>query len=168
MENKTEKHRIIRTRDQLSGMACVATIFTLCTGICLAGLLGSSPIRTISHKDIVLKKLERQQILRETSACYQPLCDSLYEHIERFNPAVNISFEENDIKALIHELKSLYEQNAQDSRYKVFYHVAVFYEMWFADKQILWSKKSNLEKFSRNLEQCEMRLAKRERGNANS
>ncbi|MEG0518252.1 MAG: type VI secretion system transmembrane protein TssO [Bacteroidales bacterium] len=167
MENETEKHRTIRTRDQLSGMVCVAVIFTLCTGICMICLSGSIPIRTNSHKDIVIKKLERQQIFRETSACYQPLCDSIYEHIERFNPAVNISFEENDIKALIHELKSLYEQNAQDSRYKVFYHVAVFYEMWFADKQILWSKKSNLEKFSRSLEQCQIRLAKREGGGTN-
>lgn len=162
MKNETDINRKIRARDKLSGAVCVMAIFTLCAGICIVSLHGISPINMISYKDIIIKKAERQQILRETAALYQPLCDSLYMRIERFNPSVNISFEENDISSIINELNGLYEQNAQNSGYKVFYHIAGFYEMWFIDKQILWSKKSNLEKFSRNLEQCEMRLAKKE------
>lgn len=115
-----------------------------------------------SHKNIIVKKYERQQAFRKQQEDYRAACDSLYLRIEQFEPGVNASFEENDIKFLINDLKNVYEQNAWDKRYKVFFHIASYYEMWFADKKILWSKKSNIHTFSNNLELCEMGLTKKE------
>ena len=90
------------------------------------------------------------------------LGDSLTARIGRFDPSVNASFEESDIKFMSSDLKDMYEKNAWDFRYKVFYHTAQFYDMWFADKKILWSKQSNVARFRTNLEKCEMGVTRKE------
>lgn len=162
MKNITTTQKNIRRRDRLSGMVAVMVIFSVCCSICLYYFISTSQTDMSSYKDVIVKKSQRQQTYRDAMADHKTTCDSLFMRIERFDPAVNASFEENDIKFLINDLRGVYEQNAWDKRYKVFSHVAGFYEMWFADKKILWSKKDNIRKFSSNLEKCEMGLTKKE------
>lgn len=155
-------HKTIRRRDRLSGMAAVLVIFSLCTSLCLYYFISTFDTDLSSYKDVIVKKSQRQQKFRDVLSSHKTTCDSLFLRIERFDPAINALFEENDIKFLINDLRGVYEQNEWDKRYKVFFHVAGFYEMWFADKKILRSKKDNIRKFSSNLEQCEMGLTMKE------
>lgn len=151
-----------RRRDRISAAVSILLIFGVCASLCLFFYLRGNKIEFSSYKNSIVKKYERQQLFRKQQADYKELCDSLYMRIEHFEPEVNASFEENDIKFLINDLKNVYEQNAYDTRYKVFFHIASCYEMWFADKKILWSKKSNIYTFRKNLELCEMGLLKKE------
>lgn len=152
----------IRKRDKVSAALSIVLIFGVCASVCLFFFLKGTKIELASHKSFIVKKYERQQAFQEKQAEYQEMCDSLYARIDRFDPGVNASFEENDIKFLINDLKGVYEQNAWDKRYKAFYHVAVFYEMWFADKKLLWGNQSNIQTFGKDLELCEMGLTKKE------
>ena len=151
----------IRKRDKISAMLVVMLIFSICSGTFLFFYITLNQNNFGSHKDTIVKKADRQNRLIADQTAYNKLCDSLYLRIERFDPGVNASFEESDIKFLIADLKSVYEKNAVDVRYKVFYHTAQFYDMWFADKKILWSKQANVERFRENLQQCEMGLTRK-------
>jgi uncharacterized protein YqgQ len=71
---------------------------------------------------------------------------------------VTAVYEENDIEFMINELKNIYEQHAWDVRYKSFAHVSAFYDAWFTDKKVLWTKKDNIMRFKQNLEECEIGL----------
>ena len=152
----------IRKRDKISAMVVVVLIFGICTSACLYFYLMLNQKKLSSHKEIIVKKAERQNRLVADQASYQRICDSLYVRIERFDPGINASFEESDIKFLITDLKGMYERNSVDVRYKVFYHTAQFYDMWFADKKLLWSKQMNVQRFRENLQRCEMGLTKKE------
>ena len=152
----------IRKRDKISAMIVVMLIFGICIGACSYFYLTSARKKFSSHKEIIVKKAERQNKLVSDQSSYLKICDSLYKRIERFDPGINASFEESDIKFIISDLKSVYERNSADIRYKVFYHTAQFYDMWFADKKILWSKQTNIHRFKENLQQCEMGLTKKE------
>ncbi|MGL4332433.1 MAG: type VI secretion system transmembrane protein TssO [Bacteroidales bacterium] len=157
-----ERKKNIRKRDKISAMIMVLLIFLGCSSICLYFYFSFTQRVHYSYKEIIVKKAERQNRLVADQNSYQRICDSLYMRIDRFDPGVNASFEESDIKFLITDLKSMYERNSADIRYKVFYHTAQFYDMWFADKKILWSKQMNTLRFRKNLEQCEMGLTRKE------
>lgn len=152
----------IRRRDRISALVSVLLIFGICTSLCLSFFFAGNVGKWGTNKLLIIKKSERQQQFSKEQADYQASADSLFRRIERFNPGVNASFEENDIKFLINDLKNIHERHAWDKRYKVFYHMGAFCEMWFADKKILWSRKANIRNFSRKLEQCEMGLTKKE------
>jgi hypothetical protein len=87
--------------------------------------------------------------------------DSIFGKIRDFNPSIQASYEENDIKYYLNDIKRLYEENSYDKRYKIFYQVSGFYNMWFADRKELWSKSRNIEGFKKNLEDCEIGLQKK-------
>lgn len=154
--------RNIRKRDRISAVVSVLFIFGICTSVCLWFLIRSQEANIRSYKDVITKKYDRQEDFRKKQGDASAMCDSLYLRIKRFNPGVNASFEENDIKFLINDLRLQYENASWDKRNKVFYHVAAFYNMWFMDKKVLWSKKTNVATFRSNLEKCEMGLTKKE------
>ena len=148
----------IRNRDKISGFISVFVIFSICIASILYAMLRNSDMNFIHYKDVVELKTNRQSSFRDMQSDMRADCDSLYARIERFDPKVNAVYEENDIKFLINELKLTYERNMWDKRYKVFYHVGVFYDMWFIDKKIAWSKTNNTKMFNENLEECEIGL----------
>lgn len=152
----------IRRRDQISALISVSTIFIIGTSLCIFLLVRSQETSLNSYKDVIEKKYDRQESFRQKQRDTKSVCDSLYRRIERFDPKVNASFEENDIKFLINDLKEQYNNSSWDKRNKVFYQISSFYDMWFADKKVLWTKKSNINTFKSNLERCEMGLSKKE------
>ena len=148
----------IRSRDKINGFISVIVVFSLCASCILYALLHDSDMTFVQYKDVVEKKTERQAGFRKVQSDMIRECDSLYSRINRFDPSVNAVYEENDIKFLINELRLTYEHNMWDKRYKVFFHMSLFYEMWFADKKTAWSKGKNITAFSQNLEKCEIGL----------
>lgn len=157
-----EGNRYISNRDRVRGFIYVVLIFSVCTSACLWALTHGTSLELFGYKDTIIKKTQRQKGFQVVQQDYIRSCDSLFRRIEEFNPGVNASYEESDIKFLINDMRSVYERNSLDERYKVFLHVSLFYDMWFSDKKKLWSKKENVRQFERNLQECEIGLQKRE------
>ena len=52
------------------------------------------------------------------------------------------------------EIRNVYTQQKWDVRYKIFDHIATFYEFQMSDKDRLWNIQQNIEKFKLDLERC--------------
>ena len=53
---------------------------------------------------MVIKKMERQKEFQNIQSVQIVSADTLFSRIEQFEPGVNASYEENDIKFLINDL----------------------------------------------------------------
>lgn len=146
-------------KEKIFGFIYVSIFFVFITSMCSWLIFYYNPeFRVMSQKDFAITKMSRIKEYQDLQTKYAPVADSLYSKIERFNPEVNAVYEENDINYMINVLKSVYEERSWDARYKSFLHVSDFYYMWFIEKKELWSKKSNIGKFRKNLEECEIGL----------
>lgn len=161
MENMQPKKHINR-KERIGGLAYVILFFCAGVGISVWLLLSESNLAHIfSQKDSVRAKMERQQNFRQVQAKYADVCDMLSENISAYDPGVNAVYEKGDIQYVVNEIKKQYEVNRYDRRYAVFRHVSDFYQMWFNDRQYLWSLGSNLDYLKRNLEECELGLERK-------
>lgn len=162
--NKNSKQRKpVSERERFIGFVYVLILFVGIVGICGYLLFkNESTSHLFSNKAMVIKKMERQKDFQLTQTEHIVGADSLFLRINQFQPGVNASYEENDIKFLINDLSKQWEKNGWDKRNKMFWHLASVYEMWFADKKELWSKQDNTVKFKTNLEECELGLQKKE------
>lgn len=89
------------------------------------------------------------------------VADSLFNKIRKYNPAVKAIYEENEIKLMLNDLEEVYNKNSWDKRYKIFSQVSSLYNMWYIDKRELWSKRENIAKFKKGIEECQMGLSRR-------
>ena len=158
MDNK----RYIQTtsnREKVMAFIYVLLLFVITTTICCVLLFRyNTNFTAFTQKDFVINKMKRIYEYQQVQSREVATVDSLFRRIDSFNPGITALYEENDIKYLLNEIKAIYEKNPWDNRYKVFYHTSMFYEMWFTDRNELWSKQENLSKFKANLEQCEIGL----------
>ena len=69
---------------------------------------------------MVIKKMERQKEFQNIQSVQIVSADTLFSRIEQFEPGVNASYEENDIKFLINDLAKQWERNSFDKRNKMF------------------------------------------------
>jgi hypothetical protein len=157
--DRNNKH--INRRERIGGFFYVMLLFCTGAGLCSWWLLSRNEMSVFSRKSAVVAKMERQTEFRQAQEQYAGVCDSLVRQIIRHNMAVNAVYEENDIRHLISEVRRQYENWQPDRRYMAFYHLGSIYEMWFADKKQLWSRKENIELFRKNLEECELGLEKK-------
>jgi hypothetical protein len=146
-------------KEKIMGFAYVLILFSVITfACCLLLFLYNSNFNTFGQKDFIVTKMVRikeyQTVQKQTSETI----DLLYNKISAYNPGVNAIYEEDNIKFLVNELKNIYEKNALDTRYKSFMHIANFYYMWYADKKALWSIGTNITRFTKDLEECEIGL----------
>lgn len=157
-----EKNKQVQTtnsREKLIGFLYVLILFTAATAACCMILFRYNTNFTVfSQKDFVIIKMERVRSFQQMQNKEFIIIDSLCKSINAYNPGVTALYEESDIKYLLNEMKGIYERTPSDERYKVFYHTASLYEMWFIDKKELWSKQENVIWFKANLEQCEIGL----------
>lgn len=159
----TDTTKYVNRRERIGGYIYVILFFILGGGGCSWLLVSQSDIRQIfSRKDIVGAKMERQQNFRREQEQAAVECDIIVEGIMRYDPGVNAVYEKNDIQFMINELKKNHDQNRLDKRYMVYLHSGDFYQMWFNDKQYLWSLQSNLTYLKQNLEECELGLEKKQ------
>lgn len=112
----------------------------------------------LSEKALVIKKMERIHHYQDIQKRQTVVCDSVFIKIKNYNPGINASYEENDIKFLINDIKIGYVDNIWDNRYKAFLHVSDLYEMLLIDKKKIWSIGQNITNFKQNLQECEIGL----------
>lgn len=158
----TTTHKHVNRRERIGGLIYVLLFF--CAGVGLSAWLllsDSSVSRIFARKDSVQLKMERQQSFRKAQENSANVCDLLVERILAYDPGVNATYEKNDIQYIINELRRQYDDSKNDKRYVAFLHTGDFYQMWFNDRQYLWSLGSNLSYLKSNLEECELGLQKR-------
>ncbi|MDR3062082.1 MAG: type VI secretion system transmembrane protein TssO [Dysgonamonadaceae bacterium] len=149
--------------ERVTGFVYVALLFIVTTVLCclcLSYYSGSN--KTGTRKEFAIVKMDRIRQFQTIQSDEMVVVDSIYNRIKAFNPKVQASYEESDIKYYLNDIKSLYEKNAYDKRYKIFFQVSAFYNMWFADRKELWSKEQNIALFKKNLENCEIGLQKKQ------
>jgi hypothetical protein len=149
-------------KERISGFIYVALLFMAATFVCCLCLSYYSGRHSeMSRKEFAIVKMERIRRFQLIQDEQMIIADSIFNKIKSFNPSIQATYEENDIKYYLNEIKRLYEENSYDRRYKIFFQISGFYNMWFADKKELWSKNRNIEVFKRNLESCEIGLQKK-------
>ncbi|WP_165024410.1 MULTISPECIES: type VI secretion system transmembrane protein TssO [unclassified Dysgonomonas] len=156
-KNKNTKNQ----REKTFGFIYVSLIFLTTTFACCFCLFYYSDAKASTRKEFVIAKMDRVRQFQHIQSDQMVIVDSIYNKIKDFNPGINASYEENDIKYYLNDFKSLYDDNSHDARYKIFYQVSGFYNLWFADKKELWSKQQNIASFRKNLEECEIGLQKK-------
>lgn len=155
--NRTNK--TVNRRERIGGLVYVVLFF--CLGVGLSGwlLLSNNDLaRLFSRKDLVEIKMRRQQEFRLAQEEGVKTGNDLIVRINQYDPGVNAIYEKSDIQLQIAELRRQYEANKDDRRYFIFYQMSEFYQMWFNDKQYLWSLGQNLNNIKQNLEECELGL----------
>lgn len=162
MEKERESRTTFNTKEKAIAFTYVTIVFTVVTLLCcIAIFYYNETSRTYQHKEYVISKMGRVRQFQVMQNKQLEIKDSIFNKIRDFKPSVNASYEENDIKFFLNEVKHIYEDKSYDERYKIFMQYSNFYNMWFADKKELWSKKENVLAFKKNLEECEIGLNKR-------
>lgn len=154
--------KYVNRRERASGVICVVTIFVV--GLCVVcGLLFSDKdvSKVFKQKDTVNIKMKRQQNFKRIQDENTAVCDLVAKKIIHYDPSVNAVFEKDEIQYMINELRRKYGDNQSDRRYLVFQHMSSFYEMWFKDRQQVWSLSENVAYFKENLEECELGLVRK-------
>jgi hypothetical protein len=152
----------VNRRERIGG-AVYVLIFAIAGVFLSAWLLfsGSDVARLFSAKDAIEMKMHRQQSFNTRQEETAALCEMLTQKISEYDPGVNAVYEKSDIQYLINELRARYEENISDKRYLVFLHMSDFYQMWFNDRERLWSLTSNQIFLQGNLDECELGLEKK-------
>ncbi|HCO67836.1 MAG TPA: hypothetical protein DIT04_08810 [Dysgonomonas sp.] len=146
-------------KEKIFGFIYVFLLFISIAAVCSWLIFSYNPdFRLLSQKDFAISKMNMIKDYQNEQNAYIYTMDSVYNKIQRFNPGVNAVYEENEILYMINDLKNVYESRSWDTRYKSFLHVSDFYYMWFIDKKELWSKRNNISRFRKNLEECEIGL----------
>ena len=153
-KNKFTKNQ----REQVIDFIYVSLLFLAVTFVCCSILFYYTETRGSTQKEFVIAKMDRVRQFQDIQNRQIFIVDSIYNKIGGFNPGVNASYEENDIKFYLNDIKNIYENNSHDERYKIFNQVSNFYNMWFSDKKELWSKHQNIVNFQKNLEECQIGL----------
>lgn len=149
-------------RERIIGFVYVSLLFVITTVICCICIFYYNfETKTASQKEFAISKMDRIKAFQTLQSEEQIIVDSIYIKIKEFNPGVSASYEENDIKFYLNDIKGIYEKNPYDTRYKVFTQVSNFYNLWFADKKEVWTKRQNISVFTKNLEACEIGLQKK-------
>lgn len=148
-------------RERMMAFLYVLLLFSVTTTMCCVFLFHYSNKKTTTRKEFAIAKMNRIHEFQHIQNDRVAMVDSTYAKVRDFDPSINASYKENDIKFYMNTIKSVYESNTYDARYKVFFQVSNFYNMWFADKKELWSKKQNIQRFKKNLEECEIGLQRR-------
>lgn len=157
-KERTTKNR----REKVIAFVYVCLFFIITTTICCVLLVYYQSSGNIeSQKTFAIAKMDRIRGYQAVQSRQLVVVDSLYNQIRDFNPEINASYEESDIKFYLNDIKNIYNRNAHDGRYKIFLQISNFYGMWFDDKKELWSKQKNIIAFKKNLEDCEIGLQKK-------
>lgn len=160
--NSNNNRNYLNKRERIIGFIYVFILFSIITAAgCWLLLSGNKDIKLWNQKDIAIRKMESQKDFQQCQADVASSCDTLYARILRFSPGVHASYEENDIRFVVNDLKTSYLNHKWDVRYKVFEQVSDFYDIWLTDKKELWSRMQNVTLFKTNLEACEIGLQKK-------
>lgn len=148
-------------RERTIGFVYVSILFLAATVACCICLFYYTDNKANTRKEFVIAKMDRIREFQQIQNEQILIIDSIYNKVRTFDPGINASYEENDIKFYLNDIKKLYDNNSYDGRYKIFNQTSNFYNMWFSDRKELWSKRQNIIRFKKNLEECEIGLQKK-------
>lgn len=159
MKQNKKENTLLNSRERLMAFFYVL-LFFVTTTICCCFIIhwATANYGVSNHKYLVLSKIDKVKDYRVAQDVNRSTVDSLYNRIAGFDPKINATYEEDDIIYMLNDLRNIYQNNSWDNRYKVFLHVADFYQMWLTDRKELWSIKQNISNFKTNLEACEVGL----------
>jgi hypothetical protein len=147
-------------KEKIMGFAYVLILFMSVTSVsCMLLFMHNSNFNLLRQRNFIVDKMKRVHEYQDIQKKSAATIDLLYSKIGAYEPGVNAVYEEDNIKFLVNELRNVYEHNSLDTRYKSFMHLANFYYMWYADKKTMWTLRTNIEIFTKNLEECELGLA---------
>ncbi|MDR1502894.1 MAG: type VI secretion system transmembrane protein TssO [Prevotella sp.] len=159
MEQRTKVTR--NKREKTIGFVYVTLLFVGATFISCWCLFYYTDTKSETRKEFVIAKMDRIRAFQNVQEGQMLIVDSIYNKIKTFDPGINASYEENDIKFYLNDIKKLHDDNSYDGRYKIFAQISNYYNMWFADRKELWSRQQNIIHFRKNLEDCQIGLDKK-------
>ncbi len=158
-EKRLVSKNYIGNRERYFSLFYVSICFIVLLSIsCFFFLRNNSNSRIFARKDKLVTKMEQVENFKKLQRSVALQCDTLYANIKKFKPDVYSSYDENDIRYELNELKGIYLKNDWDRRYKMFEQISTLYDMWLTDRKDLWCKKQNLNDLALNLQECEMGL----------
>lgn len=137
--------------------------FLLLTGIFLltVSLLGfglfhdGGNTRPLSKKELT-NKLSQDASFEQSVKVQRATIDTAYKQINSFDPAVKAVFLENDIKYQLGSIKSNYDRQAFDPRYKTYLQVYLLYNSLFFNKRELKGNINDIDHLKKSLEDCRL------------
>jgi len=137
--------------------------FLFLTGIFLltVSLLGFGLFHDFSSRKSISKKDLRDRLLQDEAFEQQvkvqrATIDSTYKQIVSFDPAVKAVFLENDIRYSLSAIRSNYDRQAFDLRYKTFLQVSLLYNSFFFNRRELRGNVNDIENLKKALEDCKL------------
>ncbi len=112
-----------------------------------------SPQRNTAY---LVEQISRQRQMLADQQGHFVLLDSAYRAIVAYQPQVNAVFVEVDIEGQLADIRALSKQNSDGIRFRSFAQIADFYKMMYTDKKVLSSKKSNIQLFQKQADECEI------------
>ncbi len=142
-------------REKTIGFFYVLILFSLTTAICSFILFFSnSSFQLSGSKRSALEQMERVRRFEYSQNEIINKVKQADEKISRLDPGLNASYEKREVNYLLGEVRDVYLRYKWDERYRIFDHVATFYEFRISDKERLWNIKKNIEKFKIDLDRC--------------
>ncbi|ACU62311.1 type VI secretion system transmembrane protein TssO [Chitinophaga pinensis] len=111
--------------------------------------------KTISKEDLT-DKLSRDAEFEELVKVQRATIDTAYRQIVNFDPAVKAVFLENDIRYSLGSIRSNYDRQAFDPRYKSFLQVSLLYNTFFFNRRELKGNINDIDNLRKTLEDCKL------------
>ncbi|WP_374948629.1 type VI secretion system TssO [Mucilaginibacter sp.] len=131
-------------------------LFLFTAGILCTAIFYNYSNKTDISKSEFAKRLQEENQFENTVAQAQPVIDTTYLHIVKFNPNVQALFLENDIKAAIGSMHAYYSSHPYDSRYKCFLYASKIQESLFYDKRELRGNYNDIARLNKLSDDCKL------------
>lgn len=146
------------SKEKVTGLIYVLSLFLVTTGICGYFLfLYNADNRFSNGKSEALLKLERVRVFQKTQSDYLERISAIDNNVNSINPNVNALYLKQNVNYEIGEIKKISSDNNNkyDARFKIFDHIAAFYELKLFDRERLSVSQKNIEKFKIDLDKCQ-------------
>ncbi|TWV89889.1 type VI secretion system transmembrane protein TssO [Chitinophaga pinensis] len=111
--------------------------------------------KTISKEDLT-DKISRDAEFEELVKVQRATIDTAYKQIVNFDPSVKAVFLENDIRYSLGSIRSNYDRQAFDPRYKTFLQVSLLYNTFFFNRRELKGNSNDIDNLRKTLEDCKL------------
>ena len=146
----------LSTKERRDQFLLLTSVFLFTISLLGVGLFHDSrDKRTISKQDLI-DKISQDAGFESIVKVQRATIDTAYKQIVSFDPAVKAVFLENDIKYSLGSIKSNYDRNAYDPRYKTFLQLSLLYNTLFFNKRELAGNINDMENLKKSLDDCKL------------
>jgi len=146
----------LSVKDRREQFLFLTGIFLLTVSLLGFGLFHDfSNSKSISKKDL-RDRISQDEAFEQQVKVQRATIDSTYKQITGFDPAVKAVFLENDIRYSLSAIRSNYDRQAFDLRYKTFLQVSLLYNSFFFNRRELRGNVNDIENLRKSLEDCKL------------